>query len=54
MAPLKSALERRGFALKFLSDGALANCARITLGTESENAELADTLRELLPSLLTQ
>ena len=54
VAPLKSALERRGFALKFLSDGALANCARITLGTESENAELADTLRELLPSLLTQ
>jgi histidinol-phosphate aminotransferase len=52
VAPLKSALDRRGIALKFLSDEALANCARITLGTESENAELAAVLGELLPGLL--
>jgi histidinol-phosphate aminotransferase len=54
VAPLKTALERRGLVLKFLGDEAFANCARITLGTEVENAELARALGELLPGLIGQ
>jgi histidinol-phosphate aminotransferase len=50
-APLQKALLGRGLVIKFFDEPAFAGCARITLGTESENARLIGVLSELLGEL---
>lgn len=52
VAPLKTALDQRGLVIKFFSEPGFVNCARITLGTDEENAMLVAAFQEVLPGLL--
>jgi len=49
---LDAELRRRGFAVKFFKEAAFLDCARITIGTEVENARLVSSMLEVLPALL--
>ncbi len=52
VAPLQSALLRRGLVAKFFTEPRFTSCARITIGTEAESSKLIEALRQLLPALL--
>jgi histidinol-phosphate aminotransferase len=54
VAPLREGLARRGYVPKFFTEPAFASCARITIGTEPEQAGLVEALRHLLPALLAR
>ena len=51
-APLKAALKQRGLVVKFFDEPAFVDCARISLGTQEENAWLLDSIDELCGDLL--
>lgn len=48
VATLKAELDRRGLIIKFFTEPAFVNCARITLGTANENASLVAAFRDIL------
>jgi histidinol-phosphate aminotransferase len=50
---LDAELRRRGFVVKFFKEAAFLDCARITLGTQVENARLLEAMTEVLPSMLS-
>jgi histidinol-phosphate aminotransferase len=52
VAPLKAGLEARGLFIKFLTEPAFVDAARITLGTQEENTWLVQSFEELLPELI--
>jgi histidinol-phosphate aminotransferase len=54
VSQLDTELRRRGFIVKFFREDGLLDCARITLGTQEENAALLDVLQEVLPALLVR
>ncbi|MBW2526297.1 MAG: histidinol-phosphate aminotransferase family protein [Deltaproteobacteria bacterium] len=54
VAPLKTALDERGLIIKFFSEPGFINYARITLGTQEENAQLVSAFEELLPDLIAK
>jgi histidinol-phosphate aminotransferase len=45
---IKAELDRRGLIVKFFTEPAFVNCARITLGTVEENASLVASFQEIL------
>jgi histidinol-phosphate aminotransferase len=50
--PLRRELEARGLYAKFLDEPDFLHCARISLGTEEENARLRAAFEELLPGMV--
>jgi histidinol-phosphate aminotransferase len=48
VAQVKADLDRRGLIVKFFTEPAFVNCARITLGTSKENASLVAAFQEIL------
>lgn len=52
VASLDAELRHRGFVVKFFKEPAFLDCARITIGTEAENAGLMRAMTEVLPALL--
>lgn len=49
---LDTELRRRGLIVKFFTERAFLDCARITIGTPAENAALLAALTAVLPALL--
>ena len=52
VADIRAELDRRGLVLKFFSEDAFRDCARITLGTPEETSTLVAAFHEVLASAL--